>query len=76
MFPTPYPIKSRRIILNYQGLLSRFLSNRRVPILYPNFLSNQAAVLGGRDSIPVRGVPYEPIALLRVYRTKIKLNSS
>ena len=30
----------------------------------------------GRDSTPVRGVPYEPIALLRVYRAKIKSNSS
>jgi hypothetical protein len=31
---------------------------------------------GGRDSTPVRGVPYEPIALLRVYRAKIESNSS
>jgi hypothetical protein len=31
--------------------------------------------IGGRDSIPVRGVPYEPITLLRIYRTKIKSNS-
>jgi hypothetical protein len=29
---------------------------------------------GGRDSTPVRGVPYEPIALLRVYRAKIESN--
>ena len=32
--------------------------------------------VGGRDSTPVRSVPYEPIALLRVYRAKIKSNSS
>ena len=31
---------------------------------------------GGRDSTPVHSVPYEPIALLRVYRAKIKLNLS
>jgi hypothetical protein len=30
---------------------------------------------GGRDLTPVRGVPYEPIALLRVYRAKIESNS-
>ena len=35
-----------------------------------------AQTIGGRDSTPVRGVPYEPIALLRVYRAKIESNSS
>jgi hypothetical protein len=34
-----------------------------------------AQTAGGRDSTPVRGVPYEPIALLRVYRAKIESNS-
>jgi hypothetical protein len=29
---------------------------------------------GGRDSTPVRGVPYEAIALLRIYRAKLESN--
>jgi hypothetical protein len=31
-------------------------------------------LIGGRDSTPVRGVPYEPIAFFRVYRAKIESN--
>ena len=30
--------------------------------------------MGGQDSTPVRGVLYEPIALLRVYRAKFESN--
>jgi hypothetical protein len=41
----------------------------------PFYYVKRSQASGGRDLTPVRGVPYEPIALLRVYRAKIESNS-
>jgi hypothetical protein len=45
-------------------------------VIYDPIYTELTVRIGGRDSTPVRGVPYEPIVLLRVYRTKIESNSS
>jgi hypothetical protein len=49
---------------------SEYLSGRPGRSLEVLLLRNK----GGRDSTPVRGVPYEPIALLRVHRANIESN--
>jgi hypothetical protein len=43
-------------------------------IIRANIVYCRRGFAGGRDSIPVRGVPYEPVALLRVCRTKFESN--
>jgi hypothetical protein len=76
---TREPNRALGLYLIYNKTLTKnpciFSEINRV-FLFKEYNYNYRQAFGGRDSTPVRGVPYEPIALLRVYRAKIESNSS